>query len=153
MNYLALLEQNYKNDAGRHKEPFTKMDFLAMAVFDFTTYEYVLSRQLTKRAIEVACAISNKTTFEYQQVSHSRERWYLVMCNMLFFIPKLSWGSSIRGAWWEHGETFTIDAIFIYDEDNDPVHQLQLLTTEMPAFFAAVLEFAVEEMEQVTDLV
>lgn len=113
MNYLDLLEQSYKEENTERETG--KFEFLADAVFDFTTYENTVSAMMARKALEVCKAISDKKTFEYIS-SEEGNLWYLITVNMPFFENKLEWGTSIRGAWWDlYGDkTFSLESCSLF---------------------------------------
>lgn len=82
-----------------------RMAWIGERLFGFCTYEEEFCAEMTRRALDVADAISNRYTFEYIN-NDENHRWYLLMVNMPFFENKLEWGTSIRGAWWEHFQIF-----------------------------------------------
>ena len=65
MDYLCLLENSYEQckDA-QDDDRMEKLEFLAEHIFDFTTYENIISSLMTKKCLEVCKAISDKQTFE-----------------------------------------------------------------------------------------
>lgn len=104
MNYLKLLNDGYefiKDDI-----QISKLEYLGGYIFNFTTYENIVLEQMATKALEVCNAITNKTTFDYI-TDENNNLWYLIMVNMPFFNDRLTWGSSIRGAWWDIYETST----------------------------------------------
>lgn len=95
-NYLSKLNGSFAHYDGE----LSKSEFLSGFVFDFVTYEEKFTELFAAKALEVCDAISQKKTFDYI-ADDERRQWYLLMVNMPFFAGRLSWGSSIRGAWWE----------------------------------------------------
>jgi len=91
--------------------PENKLEFIGNTIFDFTTYDSDADERFAKKMIEVLDVILNKNTFKYQEESDEKYDNYLLMVNMPFLKDKLSWGTSIRGAWLEdYGDkTFKID--------------------------------------------
>lgn len=79
----------------------SKLEYLSEYVFDFITYDSELSKTLGLMMIEVIQAIVDKQTFEYIKISDANYVTYITMINMPFLKNKLSWGTSIRGAWIE----------------------------------------------------
>lgn len=84
------------------------LQFLADDVFDFTTDDPCMSEFFAKKAVEVCKTITDRTTFDYIKDKEDYQ-WFLVMCNMPFFADKISYGVSIRGAWWEDNITYRGD--------------------------------------------
>jgi len=150
MNYLELLERSHKLEIKydiccRPDEPMSKLEYLNY-VFDFTTYADFLDEIFVTKALEVCKAISNKSTFDYIHKSDDHHLWFIAMCNMPFFISKISWGTSIRGAWWDIYEgadkPFIIKSTGLYDENEEQILALELNAVEWGKFIAAMLEFA-----------
>lgn len=101
-DYLKLLEHSYtmesQTSGGRDQ---SRLGYLAQHIFDFTTYESEADELFARKAVEVCAAITDGKTFDYIANPPARI-WYLLMVNMPFFMPRLNWGGSIRGAWWDH---------------------------------------------------
>jgi hypothetical protein len=158
MNYLELLENSFLQDNSNlhptERHP-SRLEFLANAVFDFTTYDSSMSVLFATKAVEVIAAISNKATFAYQEVGAENYQWYLIMVNMPFFQDRLNWGSSIRGAWWD-GKQPSIDSCGLYVEDEqlrelkfaDKNYMQSDQLSEFEQFAQALVEFAKPEMNQ-----
>lgn len=120
------LEHSY-NVERKDLPELSRLEFLADYIFGFTTYAKSYSELFTAKALEVCAAISAQHNFKYIE-NDENHQWYLLMVNMPFFENKLNWGTSIRGAWWDHqefqlvtcglwdGDTQVIDPTFTYDE-------------------------------------
>ena len=117
MNYLSMLEESYIEMREWGDE--SRLEFLAAAVFDFTTYENQVSHFMANKAVQVCEALNDGSTFDYIDTEEGN-LWYLVMVNMPFFKDKISWGGSIRGAWWElytdSESEFTISGCELFSE-------------------------------------
>ena len=115
MNFLNMLNHSYKVEY-KTKPNLSRLGYLSVHVFDFTTYDSEIDELFAEKALEVCLAITSGKTFEYQKESDDNYRWYLIMCNMPFFVDKLEWGTSIRGAWWDlHGnDHFEINSCGLY---------------------------------------
>ena len=74
--------------------------FLAGSVFDFTLYDYAKEVQWAREMLRVIRAILGGTTFAMFSLPSSGEV-YLKMVNMPFLKDLLTWGGSIRGAWFD----------------------------------------------------
>lgn len=145
-NYSDLLEHSYSTYIDHSQQNETRLEYLATAVFGFITYERKQAEIITRKALEVAAAITNRTTFEYIENTDNRT-WYLVMCNMPFFADKLEWGGSIRGAWWHPNtkKVFTLESYGFYDKDSDDEQiciQYFSDSDEWSRFIKAILAFA-----------
>ena len=97
--YKELLEKEYKDYLDISSIGASMSEYLASDIFNFTTYDAGVDELFVRKAVEVMWAIENRSTFEYQN-GEENYQWYLVMCNMPFFVNRLEWGTSIRGAWW-----------------------------------------------------
>lgn len=84
----------------RSPEEYSKLEFLSDNIFEFITLDSEIAEYFAFRAIQVCQAINDRTTFQFIEDSDNY-RWYLAMCNMPFFADKISWGCSIRGAFWK----------------------------------------------------
>ena len=100
MNYLKLLEESYEENSNFDNEEETRYSYLSSYIFDFTTYDSNVDKLFVTTALEVCEAVSTRTTFDYIKEQSGYEK-FITMCNMPFFINKLEWGTSIRGAWWD----------------------------------------------------
>lgn len=77
-----------------------RLEFLSMTVFKFVTYDAELDALFVRKALATCSAISNKDTAS-MVFDKENYLWFVVMCNMPFFEGKLSWGTSIRYAYWD----------------------------------------------------
>ena len=137
MDYLHLLEHSYKQEKLRDLG-MSKLEYLADSIFDFTTYDSAMGAFFAQKAVEVCYVINNQKNFEYIE-NEENYMWYLVMCNMPFFVSKLSWGTSIRGAWWDY-EDFEIKGCGLW-EGNTQIY-LKLNREEWILFINAVIIFS-----------
>lgn len=147
MNYKELLEYSYhySSEIMEGIKPSSKshLEFLNDAVFDFTTYDSAVSQLFARKAIEVCKALSDRKTFEYIEEKQNYT-WFLLMCNMPFFSNKLSWGTSIRGAWWStgvHSNAIELNSCYLF-QDEKQLLKLQFTLSEWEQFIRAVIEFA-----------
>ena len=101
-DYMKTMEHSYAMEAQTGESPArSRLGYLAQHIFDFTTYESEADELFARKAVEVCAAITDGKTFEY--IANPTGRiWYLLMVNMPFFMPRMDWGTSIRGAWWDH---------------------------------------------------
>lgn len=100
-DYLRMLEEGFTEMRSFNGgEPETRLEYLSDHIFNFITYDSKMAELFAKKALEVCAAISDSKTFDYIKDA-DQYQWYLLMCNMPFFADKLSWGTSIRGAWWD----------------------------------------------------
>ena len=145
MNYLKMLEEGRSGVDRFSGHKSSRLRYLADHIFDFTTYEDEMAELFATKALEVCAAISGRTTFDYIKDVDNR-RWFLLMCNMRFFEPRLNWGTSIRGAWWDTNDPnetkFSTCGLRL---DGEQVTELDFNDTDQwREFIAALIEFAKE---------
>lgn len=134
--YAHLLDKMYKEAIESDCEaPVSKFAFIGDHIFDFTTYDSDLDEGFAKLMLDVLNAIHTKNTFEYQKLSQAHYENYILMCNMPFLNDKLSWGTSIRGAWFEDSE-YSVGA---YEIDFE-----QIPKKDFPVFIEALIKWAYE---------
>lgn len=145
-DYLRMLEDGHtETDAFGENRKTSRLEFLAEHIFDFTTYESEMAELFAKKAIEVCAAISDKQTFEYIRASDDNRMWYLLMCNMPFFYPRLNWGGSIRGAWWDvpiHKKVIEFSTCGLFWQGEQIDETIKFTLPEWEQFIAAVREFS-----------
>lgn len=143
MGYLELLNNSYKTTREFDECP-TRLEYLSDYIFDFTTYDAEISELFAKKAIEVCEAINNRATFEYIK-DLENYKWFLIMCNMPFFIKRLDWGTSIRGAWWE--KDIEINSCGLWLGDEQITESIKFTTKDWELFISAIVEFARSESQ------
>jgi hypothetical protein len=139
MDYLELLENSFKTECCGNKH-FDKYSFIAEEIFDITTYDDGMSSLFGKKAMEVFKAITEKKTFDYIK-NDEDYKWYITFVNFPFFYRKLTWGTSIRGAWWDIcTKMFEINScgLFLNDEQ---ITELTFNEEEWNKFTKAMIEF------------
>lgn len=140
MDYLKLFEDGYRKTCDlMETPPINRLDYLGDYIFNFTTYDDEKSIMLARWCIEVCEAINNGNTFDYIK-SKANYMVYVILVNMPFFQNKLTWGSSIRGAWWESEIKFTTCGL--WDGDNQLYETMTFSREEWVKFIAAMIEFA-----------
>lgn len=117
----------------------SRLEFLSDFVFDFTTYDSGMGEVFASKALEACAAISDRKTFDYIK-DQDNYRWFLLMVNMPFFVGRLEWGTSIRGAWWVH-EDQTLESSGLW-EGNEQALSMTFTRDAWADFVAALLEFA-----------
>ena len=145
MDYLGLLNHSY--DIELHEEPeLSKEEYLAEHVFDFTTYDSKKSVLFGEWCVKVCKAITDKKTFDFIEIDDEHYRWYLLMINMPFFENRLSWGGSIRGAWWDlYGDNlFTLNSCGLYEEGVQLL-EIKLNSKQWNEFINAIAIFSSRE--------
>lgn len=139
-DYLRMLEDGHAEmDAFSGREATSRLEFLADYIFDFTTYDGSMGELFAGKAVEVCAAISDRKTFEYIKDADNY-RWFLLMCNMPFFAGRLEWGTSIRGAWWDH--SVTLDTCGLFWQGKQITEAMKFTDVEWAQFIGAVREFA-----------
>jgi hypothetical protein len=93
----------------------SKLEWVSDYIFGFTTYDSAKSELFAANALAVCDAISNGETFEYIK-DDAQYNNYLMMCNTPFFADKLTWGGSIRGAWWDAPIKLESCGLWVKDE-------------------------------------
>jgi hypothetical protein len=103
--YIEKLNELYSDDADIYQ---SKLEFVGECIFNFTTDESDVSENFASLMLEVIRSILDRTTFKYQSQSEDHKMNYLLMVNMPFLADKLSWGTSIRGAWFDTGYSYDV---------------------------------------------
>lgn len=146
IDYGRLLEHSFKMDNELSDHPKTRLGYLSHNIFDFTTYDSDMDELFAQRAVEVCAAINNQKTFEYI-ASPENYQWYLLMCNMPFFVDRLEWGGSIRGAWWcgDRKLRFELQSFGLWFGNDQLTEPLTFTLADWHRFIAAVVAFARNE--------
>lgn len=144
--YKLALENGFAECLTRECPPENRLEFLGDQVFNFTTYHGDISALFARKAVEVCVAILRRTTFKYIE-DEDNYRWYLIMCNMPFFADRIDWGTSIRGAWFEHGMV-EFECCALYVEGKQYHETLKFTGDEWRGFIQAIIEFAAPEMKK-----
>lgn len=142
--YLDMLNHSYAKILEWREGIDTRAEYLAAHIFHFTTYDGDLDELFVRRAVEVCEAIGNRTTFDYIRESDNNYQWYIAMCHMPFFAERLEWGTSIRGAWWDHKD-MVLDSCGLYDGERQITEELHLAREEWLEFIEAVVAFYKQE--------
>jgi hypothetical protein len=151
MNYAKLLQDGYAEckrwDSSRNDgDEMSRYEYLCDNIFQIDTYDSELSNEFGRMAVEVCEAINNGTTFDYIKDDANR-RWYTIMCNLPFFADRITWGTSIRGAFWatgyENGDP-TMQIVYsscgLFDGE-DQVTDFTFTLEQWHEFIAAVVAF------------
>lgn len=139
MKYAQLLNDGFLEDQSSENPSGSRVEYLAKHVFDFTTYDSDMDELLGRKAVEVCRAVNDRATLDYIKVPDDY-RWYVVMCNMPFFAPRLDWGTSIRGAWWSFDQP-PLTSCGLY-EGQLQIIQIEFAEGEWLDFIASLLEFS-----------
>lgn len=142
MDYQQLLTDSYLASETVASEPVSRLEFLANAVFEFTTYDREMSETLARKALEVCGALNRDTTQEYI-ADVPDYLWYIIMCNMPFFAHRIDWGTSIRGAWWDTGNSgFELQSCGLWMDVKQLCDAIKFTRDEWILFIDAITEFA-----------
>ena len=133
-------------------EPESRLAYLSVTIFGFTTYDDSLDVLYATKAVEVCAAITNRTTSKYI-VDRSNYEWYVLMCNTPFFSERIEWGTSIRGAWWsaQNGKKIELESSGLWVDQDQLRDELQFSVDEWRLLITAVIEFAAPEMPALLD--
>lgn len=131
-----MLEQGFSAMAD---DRMSRLEFVCEYIFEIATYETEAAEFFAHKALDVCDAISKRTTFDYIE-DLERKRWYLAIVNMPFFKDKITWGTSIRGAWW--AGKINLDSCGLWLDGEQIIATLCLYSDEWEAFLAALSEFA-----------
>ena len=141
MDYLKLLEHSFNTENDYKENPDgNRFVFLSENIFNFTTYDSIIANLFGLKAVEVCMVINERKTFEYQK-NEDNYKWFLIMCNMPFFIGKLEWGTSIRGAWWKN-KTFEISSCGLWYDNEQITDPLEFNKEEWEIFIRAIKIFS-----------
>lgn len=134
-NWQQILEFSYEQS-----ECGSRLEFLGDAIFDFTTYDSAMTEVFARNALDVSVAIASATTFDFIESRGRDYAVFLVMCNMPFFIGRLGWGSSIRGAWWCDG--IALKPTMLFNTDYSQILDLTFTKDGWSEFIYALQAFA-----------
>jgi hypothetical protein len=134
--YLQTEEQHHHIEGNR-------LEFLSSYIFGFTTYDSEMDKLFAVKALDVCQAITENTTFDYIK-DRSRYEWYLSMCHMSFFEPRICWGTSIRAAFWWAGQSGFVeyDTCGLWIGDDQISQVIQFTVDEWSAFMRELINFA-----------
>lgn len=140
MNCLKLLNDGYEACREQSSYEVSKFEYLSDYIFDFTTYQSDMAELFGRKAVEVAMAITEASTHKYIE-DNENCMWYLLMCNMPFFMDRIDWGTSIRGAWWDAG---TFETTGLWDGEQQVV-TIHFDDAGWSEFIRAIWEFVKED--------
>lgn len=139
-DFLGILNHSFEIERDRECGAESRLVYLSDHIFDFTTYDSEMSEMFATKAVEVCDAINKAKTFDYIADAENY-KWFLLMCNMPFFASRLNWGTSIRGAWWDHCEhSLSSCGIWIGDEQETELKFRD--ADKWKLFIAAMVAFA-----------
>ncbi len=157
-NWLEILEYNYKREVDDSGE-MLKTEFVANNILGIFTYSNMTDHFLCVKTLEVMEAIHYRKTFDY--ITNTEDNlWYMAVLHMDFLSNKISWGTSIRGAFWESfhagmphnpkGSLAEIGDSMLFKVDTD--EQVEYIISdndEWDCFVIALLEFCQEDRKEV----
>lgn len=144
--YIEVLERSYETMNSFSGVELSRLEYLSEYIFDFTTYEDEMAELFAEKMIQVCKAISEKTTWEYIATNEGR-MWYLLMVNMPFMSDRIEWGTSIRGAWWIHGEQI-LDSSGLIGADDKQQCEWKFSPKEWDEFIKALIAFSAKKEPQ-----
>ena len=111
-SYKPLIDSSYK-ESQLHDEGITKAEFI-LQMFHIYPYESGENANfLAEKVLNVIKAITKRETFEMHEEDTC---WYLAVCHFSQIQNKITWGTSIRGAYWD--TPITLDACCIFYNGN-----------------------------------
>lgn len=135
--FLMLLENGYLQTEHMHKS--SRIEFISEYIFEFLTYDSEKAEIFARKALEVCYAITNGTTFDYIKKSDDCYTWFLIMVNTAFFKSKIEYGTSIRGAWWDHKINFSSCGLFDHETQ---ICDFEMDRDEWNSFINALIDFS-----------
>ena len=141
-SWLEILERSYDKHCSFIGE-CSRLDFLTENIFNITTYDDSISEIIGVKIIEVAEAITKRQTFEYIK-DEGNYLWYITCVNFPFFYPRLNWGSSIRGAWWDDIHKNPLNTCSLIDSDGEQVLEWDFTAEEWCDFILSFRLFVEE---------
>lgn len=138
-DFARMLEEGLAEER-HHDRELSLLEYVGDFIFQFTTYDGEISELFARKALEVCEAVTNGSTFDYIR-DPGNYRWFLLMCNMPFFAGRLEWGTSIRGAWWSHGQP-PFDSCGLWLNGEQVTDEITFADGEWDEFVAALLLFA-----------
>lgn len=152
MDYLGLLEHSFtRQKEDEDSTADSRLEYLSNHIFNFTTYDAKMDALFATKAIQVCEAINNRTTLEFIK-DKDNYTWFLAMINMPFFLNKISWGTSVRGAFWQAplsklpgGNRYSIECDGIWLGDDQQM-EFKVDRDDWQNFVEAMVLFAKPEM-------
>lgn len=144
-DYLKLLNYSYAVTMCSDSCLHSRLDYLCGYIFDIHPYDSELADSIAAKVLEVITAITERKTFEYIKDEDKYES-YIVMCHMPFIAERITWGGSIRGAFWEY--PIKLECCGLYCEDDDgyePVLGIVLPDEKWILFVQAMNAFIKED--------
>ena len=121
--YMALLDN----------DDWSRNEFIAEDIFDYTTYNGGISDTIANNMLEVIDVISKNQSVYFVKRSSEHELRFIMLVNNKVLYPMLDWGTSIRGA------VFNTKAHTITVENRN---KIKIQKGELMFFMEALLAFA-----------
>jgi len=137
MIFDKMLEESYSIEQNK----YSRLKWLSEYIFDFDTYETEYAELFARYAVDVCKAINDRKTFEFISDKDNR-MWFLIMCNMPFFKERITWGISIRGAFWDSGTALTLNSCGLYYDGEQITCDITFADESWVEFVDALIEFA-----------
>lgn len=115
MNALKCYRARYEEQLDWYEDKKSKYEWAATDIFGLSTYDSELDERFVKDILEVCKVILEKRNFEYIESSETDYIKYILVCQLLDRLGWLSWGTSIRGAWFEEHRSHYRKPDDIYD--------------------------------------
>ena len=146
-DYLKLLQRSYEIECSWQTEcypdGYPKSSFIASGIFDLSTYDDELDEKFTKQLLEVCNAITQRKTWDLVRNPRKYPKFILYL-HLPFFKNKITWGTSIRGAFWDYHK-IQIKSCELWDEDEKQILSLDFSHEEWTTFLSALNKFYVEK--------
>lgn len=120
----------------------SKIEYVVENLFEVSCYDEEICGGIYEMVSNPLRAITNGTTFELVEDLYDHMA-YILTCNLPFFANKISWGTSIRGAWWDHLIIWSSCAV--WNKNGQITKDIQMTGDEFGAFVVQALDFAREQ--------
>jgi hypothetical protein len=144
--WIKLLNERYNKELGfSYADHPSKLEFICEVILDFWPYDSDFAEGYATKAIEVIDSINKNKTYEYLNKKDENYQWYLIVCNSIYLHDKITWGSSIRGAFWD--TPIKINSTDWWCEEVGGIDFDNLTIDEAISFFKALVEFSEVEVD------
>jgi len=140
MNWQNRLEESLRFHNEHACSESSKVEFICANIFNIYTYDSVEDEFLGGKCVDVALAITNNTNFEYIR-NTDNYRWYLSIVHFPFFAERITWGTSIRGAWWDIDDDDTFSTCGLLGDDGEQKVDWKFSKDGWKQFMLAIGEF------------
>lgn len=133
--YLDMLTESHIENDRNNGQKTSREEYILCEIFDVAAYSSDVATILARAACEIACALSDRTTFMYISPGSTSEANYTSVLHWPFFAERVDWGTSIRGAFWRFSET-RLDSCGLYKNGEQLIH-LEFSRSEWDDFIKA----------------